>query len=550
MFSMSWLVRASSPPTRWTYPLRQSRQPIFPYTLVTALPLHGNATAGTSRSRNSSGGGGSGSASSIGSTRWLSTGGTEGADPNHPQPPPPSPPPDNNTPPNSSLWMRWTRQKLGIAVTTWGFMSSATQALLRSPQRALEQTQEPLLAVRAFLAQSGVDLEITKSFHRNLAIHWALLGSVHRQQQPSVATTAKNKKKKDASSSDSPRLLAEAKRYMRYATAVYGPSMIHAAEIDARGQFQPKLGQLTLDTISQHVGIPPQDIVLPSSVQKLEQQQKLDPSSHFVAVDHAHRKVVLAIRGTFSFQDIVVDIASFSRENFCGGEAHAGMATMAEHVWEEAGPSITNLLRQNKGYELILTGHSLGAGTASLLAILLQTHRKRDLPRHTTLRCFAYACPPVFTPLEVVPQALRVTTNFVHENDVVPCLSLYSVRGMLGSLRAIQEYTQAHPMSWSETFAIATGQMPPPQALVEVVRAAPPVAPKQGSPRLYIPAGQTVWLKGVTRPHAEFYTFDVLPRVHYFPIRVLPNMFLDHLPSRYEYALDHIVGNNDNSGQH
>jgi hypothetical protein len=35
----------------------------------------------------------------------------------------------------------------------------------------------------------------------------------------------------------------EARRYMRYATAVYGQSMIDAAEVDARGRFDPRFGR-------------------------------------------------------------------------------------------------------------------------------------------------------------------------------------------------------------------------------------------------------------------------------------------------------------------
>lgn len=37
---------------------------------------------------------------------------------------------------------------------------------------------------------------------------------------------------------------------------------------------------------------------------------------HYIAVDHEHEKVVLAIRGTFCASDAAVDIVGYSRE-FC-----------------------------------------------------------------------------------------------------------------------------------------------------------------------------------------------------------------------------------------
>ena len=39
-----------------------------------------------------------------------------------------------------------------------------------------------------------------------------------------------------------------------------------------------------------------------------------------------------------------------------------------------------------KNYHLVLTGHSLGAGVASLLAVLFK-------PKHPTLHCYAYSPP-------------------------------------------------------------------------------------------------------------------------------------------------------------
>jgi len=42
--------------------------------------------------------------------------------------------------------------------------------------------------------------------------------------------------------------------------------------------------------------------------------------------------------------------------------------------------------RQTHTFDLVLVGHSLGAGTAAILAILLK-------PEHPTLQCFSYSPP-------------------------------------------------------------------------------------------------------------------------------------------------------------
>ena len=194
---------------------------------------------------------------------------------------------------------------------------------------------------------------------------------------------------------------------MKYATAVYGQAMINAAEVDAKGRLDGKVGRVTKETISTHISVPADGIKL-MDVSTLEGDSS--HLRHMVVVDHKNKKVVLSIRGTFSLEEIVLDVAADSRE-FCGGEAHSGMATMAERVWAVAGPTVQTELEANPGYEFILTGHSLGAGAACLVTILVQN--KRFLPMEQKIRCFAYASPPVYTPLEFIPRSVESTTNFV-----------------------------------------------------------------------------------------------------------------------------------------
>lgn len=49
---------------------------------------------------------------------------------------------------------------------------------------------------------------------------------------------------------------------MKYATAAYGDVMIRAAEMDVLGKFDDRLSPATRERISEHCGIPVNDIVL------------------------------------------------------------------------------------------------------------------------------------------------------------------------------------------------------------------------------------------------------------------------------------------------
>ncbi len=77
---------------------------------------------------------------------------------------------------------------------------------------------------------------------------------------------------------------------MRYSTAVYGDSMIAAAEMDVCGKFDSRLSRLTRTRISDHVGVPEEDIVLMA----VDHGGDLHHFRHFFAIDHVNRQVVLA----------------------------------------------------------------------------------------------------------------------------------------------------------------------------------------------------------------------------------------------------------------
>lgn len=164
----------------------------------------------------------------------------------------------------------------------------------------------------------------------------------------------------------------------------------------------------------------------------------------FVALDHKRRAVVISIRGTLSMKDVVTDLNAESepipmddtREDWLG---HKGMVSAAEYIRRKLRED--NLLgralsfdppRGTQTYDLVLVGHSLGAGTAAILAILLKQE-------HPNLCCFAYSPPGGLLSMPVVEHTRSFITSVVVGKDVVPRIGLHQMEAMRADLiNAIQ----------------------------------------------------------------------------------------------------------------
>ena len=109
-----------------------------------------------------------------------------------------------------------------------------------------------------------------------------------------------------------------------------------------------------------------------------------------VCLDHQRQSVVIAIRGTLSFADVVTDLTASTQPielpGFPNFLVHKGMLKTAtwileklneEKILEEAFSKVFN-------FKLVCVGHSLGSGCACILSMLLQD-------KYPSLRCFCYS---------------------------------------------------------------------------------------------------------------------------------------------------------------
>jgi hypothetical protein len=431
-------------------------------------------------------------------------------------------------------WRKLLRQRAGEFLAASGFIVSATTALW-THGNDWRQSLARLRVATAALPGLGT---------RRLRHNWLLLARIQgilRRESADPSTVPD-----DSSPTTWVPSVPQALRYAQLATAVYGDAMMQAAQLAVTGRYDSRwwgTGETTtIARASAHTGIPPSDFV----VWDVDYRGSDLHLRHLVAVNHAHQEVVLSLRGTFSLAELVIDTAGHHAP-FCGGQAHAEMAQQAVAIWKTAGPPIRHLLQEHSDYKLVLTGHSLGAGTACLLHVMLQEDAL--LPLERTVQCVAFASPPVFCAShEVSPRLARALASCVHiyhQDDCVPFLSLDSVHHLLAALAAVDTYTGR--LSWWERRRLVRGDAPLPPAWIRKIQdLAVPAASSLG-----IPAGAHVWLTTTTtatasdEDHHE-HDDDAIHALSYQAHRVTHlattvaihgNMWQDHFPPAYTAAL-------------
>ncbi|KIY73181.1 alpha/beta-hydrolase [Cylindrobasidium torrendii FP15055 ss-10] len=179
----------------------------------------------------------------------------------------------------------------------------------------------------------------------------------------------------------------------------------------------------------------------------------------WVLTDHSRAQVVLAIRGTMSFNELAVDLTcdtvdfqpartnvseagsdSFpfhgtTKEEGANDktyQVHSGILKMAKAMGDPGRPvqiAVQEALRNNPEYDLVICGHSLGAGLAGMLGLLwadtstCRTVESSGLPvgRRTSVYCIA---PPCITDIPLALEAKDLIVSFVYSHDAIARLSI------------------------------------------------------------------------------------------------------------------------------
>ncbi|CAD6199347.1 unnamed protein product [Caenorhabditis auriculariae] len=246
--------------------------------------------------------------------------------------------------------------------------------------------------------------------------------------------------------------LQNARHYLDYATSVYGwPTFVMhncsiaplwrlARSLQCCGQWRSDQGKamvvednccycntsaLILSTESRNI-----DLLFISF------RNRLYEVPFAVLVDHAQKSVVVTIRGSCSLIDLVTDLclddelmsvnvdadATLREDEELDDEGevrvHRGMLRSARIIFDTLRKHnlIEDALLMNPTYELIVCGHSLGAGVASLLTILL----KQQFP---FVKCFAFCPPGCVISVHGQKEMQKYVMSIVTGDDVVSRIS-------------------------------------------------------------------------------------------------------------------------------
>ncbi len=246
--------------------------------------------------------------------------------------------------------------------------------------------------------------------------------------------------------------------------------------------------------MAKYLGVEPKDIIEPTNP-----GGDIDIIGHFMAVDKKKKAIVLALRGTYTISGIKTDAAAYTRP-FCNGLAHAGIADRTDNIWPVVDTKIAELLKANPGFDFVITGHSLGAGTAALLTLKIKHEKlleKLDASlSNVNIKCFAFASPPVYLAdpehETVMADAMKSTYAFIHENDCVPFMSFDALRRISKIIDEVDRQTNV-----IEGPLMALGAKCIPVGIKKVVMEDVDLHAIDKSEKLAIPAPHVMWMRQI-----------------------------------------------------
>ncbi|KAF4667039.1 hypothetical protein FOZ61_008889 [Perkinsus olseni] len=147
----------------------------------------------------------------------------------------------------------------------------------------------------------------------------------------------------------------------------------------------------------------------------------------------AAKRAVLILPGTTTIGDSITDLNAFQGTLYLSdgtmGHCHMGMLAAAQHLVKEVGSCLARL--HAEGFRISLTGHSLGAGIASLACVILRQDIMADCE---TLTCVGFGSPACMDDTLAAAAERLGVTSVVNRDDMVPRASVHNARKLIERL--------------------------------------------------------------------------------------------------------------------
>eukprot|EP01137_Pigoraptor_chileana_P007994 Opistho-2@54291 len=314
-----------------------------------------------------------------------------------------------------------------------------------------------------------------------------------------------------------------------------------------------------LHALKKQSGLGDADIVYTSFLNGLYQ------TPYYIAVDHARQTVVIAVRGTMSLADCMTDLTANETPIEIPGVsekcfAHKGMLQAAQRIKQDLEDRhiLTDLFRDNgpcASYGLVVVGHSLGAGTGTLLALLLRS-------QYSGLFCYAYSPPGCLLNEAAAKHSEQFCISLVVGKDVVPRMSFYTAEAMRDQMMEVLalsprpkwriiggNFIVGHPKEQYDYAAVDTedpeAREQEPIAVLQRYRALrAQEAPRE---RMYLP-GRILHLvkthssRRMIVSKTRSYKTEWAEREGFAKIVISPLMIGDHFPDTVKEVLGLVVG--------
>ena len=114
--------------------------------------------------------------------------------------------------------------------------------------------------------------------------------------------------------------------------------------------------------------------------------------------------------------------------------AHSGFVLGSKNVLSNISPILDKTLKEHAIQEVVVVGHSLGAGVASIAAVAL-AKQYPELVDNQRLTCSAFACPPSMS-LALSNTTVKYITSIVHSDDCICSASIHSFVHLFNEIHA------------------------------------------------------------------------------------------------------------------